>query len=110
MFTPLDILYIVLAFCSLWLTAIIFWLIWQVASVIKRVNDTVSMLQATLDKMEVALDGIRSKFDSTSTALGAVVHTATKAVEYMVEKKMKSRPAKKTAAKPRSTRKKTAGS
>lgn len=70
---------------------------------IKRVNDTVSMVQVTLDKMETALDGIRNKFDSTSVALGAIMHTATKAVEYMIESKM----AKKAAPKKRTTRKKT---
>ncbi|MDG1949274.1 MAG: hypothetical protein P8J32_00415, partial [bacterium] len=57
----------------------------------------------TLDKMESALDGIRNKFDSTSVALGAIMHTATKAVEYMVDSKL----AKKPPAKKRATRKKT---
>lgn len=103
MFTPLDILYIVLAFCALWLTAIIFWLIWQVATVIKRVNDTVGMVQETLDKMEMALDGIRSKFDTTSVALGAIMHTVTKGVEYLIDSKLK----KAAEPKKRTTRKKS---
>ncbi|PJE77203.1 hypothetical protein COV05_00495 [Candidatus Uhrbacteria bacterium CG10_big_fil_rev_8_21_14_0_10_48_16] len=98
MFTPLEILYIVLAFCALWLSAIVFWLLWQVANVLKRINDTVSLAQETLAKMEEALDGIRKKFDSTSTALGAVLHTATRAVEYLVEKRMmRQETPKKTA-------------
>jgi DNA anti-recombination protein RmuC len=88
MFSPLEILYIVLAFCALWLTAAFFWLIWQVASMFKRVNDTVTQVQETMGKMEKALDGIRQKFDHTSTALGAIMHTATKAVEYFMEKRV----------------------
>lgn|SRR3989338_3065874 len=87
MFTPLDILYIVLAFCALWFTAAMFWLIWQIAILFKRANDTVSQVQETMTKMESALDGIRQKFDHSSTALGAIMHTATKAVEYLIEKK-----------------------
>jgi len=87
-FTPLEILYIVLAFCVLWISAVVFWLLWQVASILKRANDTVTLVQQTLSKMEEALDGIRQKFDHTSTALGAVVHTATRAVEYLVEKRI----------------------
>jgi len=66
----------------------VFWLLWQVASILKRANDTVTLVQETLAKMEAALDGIRRKFDSTGTALGAIMHTTTKAVEYMIERKI----------------------
>lgn len=89
MFTPLDILYIVLAFCVLWISAVVFWLLWQVASILKRANDTVSLVQETLAKMEAALDGIHKKFDSTGAALGAVVHTTSKAVEYLIDRRMR---------------------
>jgi septal ring factor EnvC (AmiA/AmiB activator) len=88
MFSPLDILFIVLAFCALWLTAALFWLLWQAASTIKRVNDTMRAAQDTFCKVQETLEGIRQKFDNTSTALGAIVHTATKAVEYLIEKRM----------------------
>ncbi|MCR4314640.1 MAG: hypothetical protein NUV84_05355 [Candidatus Uhrbacteria bacterium] len=88
MFTPLEILYIVLAFCTLWISAVVFWLLWQVASIMKRANDTISLVQETLAKMEAAIDGIRKKFDSTGAALGAIMHTTGKAVEYMIERKM----------------------
>lgn len=91
MFTPLEILYIVLAFCVLWISAVVFWLLWQVASIMKRANDTISLVQETLEKMETAIDGIRKKFDSTGAALGAVMHTTTKAVEYLIDRKMDKR-------------------
>lgn len=91
MFTPLEILYIVLAFCILWISAVVFWLLWQVASILKRANDTVSLVQETLAKMEAALDGIRKKFDATGSALGAVMHTTGKAVEYLIDRKMNKR-------------------
>jgi len=70
-------------------------LLWQVASILKRANDTVTLVQETLAKMEAALDGIRSKFDSTGTALGAIMHTTTKAVEYMIDKKLTKKPEQK---------------
>lgn len=88
MFTPLEILYIVLAFCVLWISAVVFWLLWQVASIMKRANDTISLVQETLAKMESAIDGIRKKFDSTGTALGAIMHTTGKAVEYLIDRKI----------------------
>jgi hypothetical protein len=94
MYSPLDILYIVLAFCVLWITAALFWLLWQIASTIKRVNDTLHSAQDTFCRVQETLEGIRQRFDHTSTALGAVMHTATKAVEYLIEKRLE-RAAKK---------------
>lgn len=89
MFSPLDILYIVLAFCALWLTAAIFWLVWQIAMIIKNINDTMAMAQETMSKIEAALTGIRSKFDNASGALGSVVQASTQVIDYILEKKKK---------------------
>lgn len=87
MFTPLEILYIVLAFCVLWFTAAVFWFFWQLARVLKNVNDTIADARDKMHKMEQALSGIREKFDGASSLVGAGVTTAAKAVGYVIEKK-----------------------
>lgn len=87
MFSPLDILYIVVAFCALWLTAGVFWLIWQFASIFKTVNDTISQAQDTLCKIEDALAGIRAKFEHTSSVLGVMVDATSRVVEHVIDKK-----------------------
>ncbi len=88
MFAPIDILYIVLAFCALWLTAVIFWLVWQIATILKNVNDVLDEAKETMNKIEAALTGIRAKFESTSSTLGVVVNSLANVVEYVVEKKV----------------------
>lgn len=101
MFSPLDILYIVLAFCALWFTAAAFWLIWQVASILRTFNQTMQLAQETFNKIEVALTGIRKKFDSTTGALGLVVDMSSKVLDYVLTKQVKKRvaPKKKTTKK-----------
>ena len=88
-FSPLDILYIVLSFCVLWFTAAAFWFLWQLAQILKNVNDTVSDVRDKMHKMEQALSGIREKFDKASSLVGFGANTAAKAVEYVMEKKKK---------------------
>ncbi len=61
-----DILYIVIAFCILWITAFVCWFIYQVATVFKRVNDVLGELKYQIEKVEQALNGIKSKFDAGS--------------------------------------------
>ncbi len=88
-FTPLDILYIVLSFCILWFTAAVFWFLWQLAQILKNVNDTISDARDKMHKIEEALSGIREKFDRASRLVGLGANTAAKVVEYTLEKKKK---------------------
>lgn len=86
-FSPLDILYIVLSFCVLWFTAAVFWFLWQLATILKNVNDTISDARDMMRKIEEALNGIREKFDRASSLVGLGANTAAKAVEYVMQKK-----------------------
>ncbi|MBM5790023.1 hypothetical protein FJZ23_02985 [Candidatus Parcubacteria bacterium] len=88
MFSPLDILYIVLAFCVLWFTAALFWLIWQAATMLRHINDAVSEGREVLHKVEAALTGIRERFESATSSMGVVVQLAAKGMEYWMDKKV----------------------
>ncbi len=96
MFSPLDILYIVLAFCILWLSAAFFWLIWQVATMLRNINEAVDEGRQVMHKVEEALTGIRQKFESATSSLGVVVQLAAKGMEYVMEKKTKKKSSKST--------------
>jgi len=85
--SPLDILYIVLAFCALWFTAALFWLLWQVASILRNVNETMTVAREKISKIEGALTAIRSKFDHATGVITVLVEGIKKVVDYAVEKK-----------------------
>jgi hypothetical protein len=99
MFSPLDILYIVLAFCALWLTAAIFWMVWQVAAMLRNINLVVDEGREVMNKIESALSGIQARFESATSSLGTVTALAAKAVEYMIEKKLTASKKRKVASK-----------
>ncbi len=86
-FTPLDILYLVLAFCALWITAAGFWLLWQLANIFKNVNDTLEDARDKMNRLERVLGSIREKFDHASSVMGIGVSAIAKVVEYAIEKK-----------------------
>ncbi len=87
MFSPLDILYIVLAFCVLWFTAALFWLLWQIAMIFRNINMAVSDLREKLVKIEEAISFIRGKFDHASSMLTILVSGVGKVVEYAMERR-----------------------
>lgn len=94
MFSPLDILYIVLAFCVLWFTAALFWLLWQVANIFRNVNVAISEAREKLMKIEEAISFIRGKFEHATSNLTLLVGGITKVVEFALDKRREPKPPK----------------
>lgn len=85
--TPLDILFVVLAFCVLWLSAGLFWLIWQVGNVLRNVNDTLETVQQKMSLMESAMTAVRHRFESMTSLAGPLIDAGRRVVEYAMEKR-----------------------
>ena len=96
MFSPLDILYIVLAFCILWLTAGLFWLIWQVASILRNINVTMADAREKMAKIETAITGLKTRFEKATSIVAVLVDGMKTLVEYGIEKKFSKTVKKKT--------------
>lgn len=94
MFQSQDILYIVLAFCALWVTAFMCWLIWQIAMILKNINDVMSEAREKIAKIEEAITGIRNKFERATVGLSFLVDGIRKVVEYAIEKKTEKKTKK----------------
>ncbi len=86
-FTPLDILYIVLAFCALWLTAALFWLMWQFGSILRNVNDTLELAQEKIARIESAITSIKTRFESLASMTGLMIEGLKRVLEFAGEKK-----------------------
>lgn len=86
-FTPLDILYIVLAFCALWLSAGIFWIIWQAGGILRSVGDTLELAQEKIARIESAITAIKSRFESITSASTMLMEGFKKIMEFAGEKR-----------------------
>ncbi len=87
MFSPSEILSLVLSFCVLWLTAALFWFIWQAAQILRNVNLAVDEARETMGKIEHAVTGMRNRLDAMTAPVSILVEGAKKIVEYAMEKK-----------------------
>jgi hypothetical protein len=90
-----DVLLIVLAFCALWFTAFACWLIYQVAMILKNMNDVVADVRETLGKMERAMTGIRGKFDGVVSGLMLAFEGGQKLIELLGKQRTKKNEKKK---------------
>lgn len=85
--SPIDILYIVLAFCLLWITAGLCWLVWQVANVLRRVSQTIEDAQEKMGKIESALSGIRTRFEAMVSPASLLAEGLHRLLEHVAEKR-----------------------
>ena|SRR3989338_7156105 len=92
MFTPLDILYLVLAFCALWISVALFWLIYQIASILRDVHETLDAAHNTFTRVEKIMSSIRDRVDSAAlAAVPVVVAGVKKAVEFAMDRQQKKK-------------------
>lgn len=77
-----DILFIILSFCALWFTVFLCWFLYQLAIVLRRINEVVGEVKIQIEKVENAIHGVKSKFEFGSSQLGFLADTIKKAVEY----------------------------
>ncbi len=83
-----DILFIVLAFCALWFTAFICWLLYQVAMILRNANLMISELRDKIGKVESALTSIKDRIEGTTGHFTLIAEGVKTLVAYLIEKKI----------------------
>lgn len=86
-FSTSDILYIVLSFCILWISAALFWFIWQAAQILRNVNSAVDEAREKMGKIESAITAIKNRFEAMTGPAQILVEGAKKVIEYALEKR-----------------------
>lgn len=89
--TSKDLLYVVLAFSVLWLTIFISWMLYYVIMMLRQANLLVTSFKEKVEKVSQAIERIREKFDHSSAYLGIIGKAVEKLVEFVGERKKKSK-------------------
>lgn len=85
--TSKDLLYIVIAFCVLWFTAFLCWLMYYLISMLKNIH---SIIKAVKDKIALVDDlfkNIKQKVDNSAMYIGILANGITKIIEVIKDKK-----------------------
>ena len=78
-----DILFIVLAFCALWFTTFLCWLLYQAASLVKRIHAVVDEMKDKVASLEDTVIGMKRKFDSNITVVNSVAEGLKRVIEAL---------------------------
>jgi len=78
-----DILFIVLAFCALWFTAFLCWLIYQAATLLRHVHGLVDEIKERVANLEEAVMSMKRKFDGNITMVSSMAEGVRKIIDAM---------------------------
>ena len=85
-----DILYIVISFCIIWLTAFLCYTFYYAARILKNVNTIVEEFRLRLQRITDTINSIQDKIEGISSIMGMAGDTAGGFVKNFINKKAKS--------------------
>ena len=85
-----DILFIVLAFCALWFTAFLCWLMYQAAVLMKRLHGLVDEMKVKVADLEDAVHSMRRKFDGNIAMVAGIADGIRNVIEVLRDRKRRS--------------------
>ncbi len=93
-----DILYLIIAFCVLWLTIFLSWLLYQIIVAIKQLNVVIKETRNKLQFLEGVLVLMKEKVESSSSYIAIIGEALKHGLSYLLakrspsEKTMRQRP------------------
>jgi len=85
--TSKDLLYIVIAFCVLWFTIFICWMIYYVAMILKRIHIVMETFTKTLEAVRSFFDNAKSKINNLGSTITTAMEVGQKVADFVNEKK-----------------------
>jgi len=91
-----DILYLVLAFCVLWITVFLAWFIYYLIVTIRQFHKISQSVKKQVDQVEATITSLRQKINRSASYLSLIVDGIKKIVALTKKKQKKNRTAKET--------------
>ncbi|MBT4277401.1 hypothetical protein HOD96_01500 [Candidatus Falkowbacteria bacterium] len=85
--TSKDVLYIILAFCVLWLTIFLSWLMFYIIKIFRNTNKIINQATETISKVDRFVDAFKGKLESSTSNLMLLADLARQGMEFVGKKR-----------------------
>lgn len=89
--TSKDLLYIVIAFCVLWFTIFLCWVLYYFAMILRQANNMIKEWRERISKIEKFFHAVKGKFEN----IGMILEGARKVIDYIKDREEKKSKKKK---------------
>ncbi len=88
--TSKDLLNLVIAFCVLWFTVFLCWMLFYFASILKKINDVMGKMTGTLEAVTNFFEKAKEKLDNFGSSLSVILDLSQKIFDKVIERKRKA--------------------
>lgn len=81
-----DLLYVVIAFCVLWLTIFIAWVIYYLAMIMRQVYQVIKEMRERINKVDEIIKALKEKIEHSASYLVLISEGVKKLVEVVKDK------------------------
>ena len=92
--TSKDLLNLIIAFCLLWFTIFLCWMIYYVALIFKRIHEVMEKFTSTLDTVSDFFTSAKNKLSNFGSTINTAIEVGKRVAEYVEDKKEKKTTAK----------------
>ena len=86
-----DLLYVVLAFCILWLTIFLAWFIYYLAMIMRQAYQAIKETREKINKVDEILKALKEKIEHSASYLALIGEGVKKLVEVINQKNKKAK-------------------
>lgn len=90
--TSKDLLFVVLAFCILWLTVFLSWLLYYVISIVRDAESLVRQIKGAVEKIDQLAHTVREKFEHSAASFTLVAQAVKELIVWAMQERAKKRP------------------
>lgn len=97
--TSKDLLFVVLAFCILWITVFVSWLLYYFIMIVRDTKALVSQVRGAVEKIEELTRVAHDKMERSAASFTLVAQAVKELITWGIQQKTKSSARKRTATK-----------
>lgn len=93
--TSKDLLFVVLAFCALWLTIFLSWLLYYVIALLRDTEALLKQVKGVVEKIDSLSHAVHDKFERSAASLTLIASTLKELIAWGIQERMKMKKGKK---------------
>ena len=87
--TSKDLLYVVLAFCVLWLTVFLSWLLYYVIAIVRDAEALVRQVRGAVEKVDQLAHALHDKMERSAASLTLIAQAVKEMIVWAIQERAK---------------------
>lgn len=88
-----DLLFVVLAFCILWLTIFLSWLLYYCIAIMRDAERLTRQIRGAVEKVDALAHTVKEKFEHSAASFTLIAQAAKELVVWVIEERNKKKAA-----------------